>query len=213
MMETEQYLALLEKGAHAWNHWRDLNPEVDPDLARTSLNGTNLSATNLAGMGFVRANLIMANLRKADCRRANFAGANLRGADLSSADLRGASLKWANLARTNLQRANLSGANLTGADLSRADLSGADLSGAIVTDVKFTGAIMPDGLPFGIREAEPEIVLEEKTAPEENLPTPARPPNPQRVRRRLPARPRLSELAPPSEDMAAIAHKNGNYPR
>jgi len=157
-MADEQHLAKLKEGVEAWNHWREDNPSVKPDLFGENLRGANLGKANLRMAGLVAANLIRANLRgaalfnanlrdadltRADLTRAGLRWADLRGADLIGANLRGADLYSADLAGADLGEANLSEANLSGAYLSGADLSGArlvqaNLEGADVTGVTFS---------------------------------------------------------------------------
>ena len=81
-LTNKEHLALLKKGAHAWNEWREKNPEILPDLLEAKLSGADLS---------------WANLREAYLKWAKLYGADLRGADLHEANLRGANLRGANL--------------------------------------------------------------------------------------------------------------------
>jgi len=132
--------------------------------------GVDLAGADLAGANLQRANLVNSKLVGADLKNANLDGARLIIADLSGADLSGASFKKAkligailndvNLNRANLSRADLSEAQLRNADLrcailskanlSGADLQGANLEGADLTDVRFSGTIMPDGSVWAI---------------------------------------------------------------
>ena len=93
-MPNDEHVAMLGRGAAAWNAWRAESDEK-PDLSRASLRGLDLS-------GF--------DLSQADLRQADLRGTNLNGADLSSAHLEGA-----NFFKAVLDGANLAGAFLTGA--------------------------------------------------------------------------------------------------
>jgi len=162
-----QHLQILEKGADAFNRWRQRHQaevfdlaEADLrernlqgfDLAKVILAGANLQGAALEEVNFAQANLQganlrHANLRRARCRQAIWSGADLTGAvatdaDLATADLEnvvleGASLEKAHLSVASLKGATLRGANLKDADLSNADLSNADLSGATATGANF----------------------------------------------------------------------------
>ncbi len=67
-MANEEHLQILLQGTTAWNHWRERNPDIQPDLRR--------------------ANLVGADLRRMNLRRADFSGERFsRGANLSEADL------------------------------------------------------------------------------------------------------------------------------
>jgi uncharacterized protein YjbI with pentapeptide repeats len=93
-MPNDEHLAMLRRGAGAWNAWRAEHNEA-PDLSRTGLRGLDLSGFDLSG---------------ADLR-----GADLRGANCSATDLAGARLEGANLFKAVLDGANLAGAFLHGA--------------------------------------------------------------------------------------------------
>jgi uncharacterized protein YjbI with pentapeptide repeats len=93
-MPNAEHVALLRRGAAAWDEWRAERQET-PDLSRAGLRGLDLSGFDLSG----------ANLR----------GADLRGTNLGEANLSGAHLEGANLFKAVLDGANLSGACLYGA--------------------------------------------------------------------------------------------------
>ncbi len=93
-MPNDEHVAMLGRGAAAWNEWRAKDDKA-PDLSRASLRGLYLS-------GF-------------DLSRANLRGADLRGTNLSGVDLSGAHLDGANFFKVVLDRADLSGAFLDGA--------------------------------------------------------------------------------------------------
>jgi hypothetical protein len=102
-MANEEHVALLERGAEAWNAWRKANPDIGPDLHQ--------------------ANLSMMLLGKADLIDADLSGANLTGTALHGAYLINADLSWA-----NLSNAGLSGADLTDASLNSTIFGNIDLS-------------------------------------------------------------------------------------
>jgi uncharacterized protein YjbI with pentapeptide repeats len=93
-MPNDDHVAMLGRGAAAWNTWRAENGEV-PELSRAGLRGLDLS-------GF--------DLSRVDLRGADLRGANLNGANLSAAHLEGA-----NLFKAVLDGADLAGAFLHGA--------------------------------------------------------------------------------------------------
>ena len=35
-MAIEEHLAMFKHGVEAWNHWRDANPTLQPDLSRVN---------------------------------------------------------------------------------------------------------------------------------------------------------------------------------
>ena len=93
-MPSDEYVALIRKGAAAWNAWRAEQSEW-PDLSRAGLRGLDLSGFNLSG--------------------ADLQGADLRGTNLNQANLSGANLEGANLFKALLDGADLAGAMLYGA--------------------------------------------------------------------------------------------------
>src|SRR5438552_16275922 len=92
-MAKDEHIAVLRRGAAAWNAWRAEHDEV-PDLSRAALRGLDLT-------GF-------------DLSRADLRGADLRGTKLCDAELSGARLEGANLFKATLDGANLAGAYLDG---------------------------------------------------------------------------------------------------
>jgi len=88
-MPDDEHLAVLRRGAEAWNAWR-AKPEEAPDLSRAALRGLDLSGFDLS-----RADLRGADLRGTNCSGANLAGAHLEGANLFKAVLDGTDLAGA----------------------------------------------------------------------------------------------------------------------
>ena len=93
-MPNDEHVAMLGRGAAAWNVWRTAHDET-PDLSRAGLRGLDLS-------GF-------------DLSRVDLRGADLRGTNLSGAKLSGAHLEGANLFKAVLDGADLADAFLYGA--------------------------------------------------------------------------------------------------
>jgi len=78
-MPNDEHVAMLRRGAGAWNGWRAEHDET-PDLSRAGLRGLDLSGFDLS----------RADLRGTYCSDANLAGARLEGANLFKAVLDGA---------------------------------------------------------------------------------------------------------------------------
>jgi uncharacterized protein YjbI with pentapeptide repeats len=93
-MPNDKHVAMLGRGAAAWNAWRAKHDEK-PDLSGAGLRGLDLS-------GF-------------DLSRADLRGADLRGTKVCDADLSGAHIEGANFFKAVLDGANLDGAFLNGA--------------------------------------------------------------------------------------------------
>jgi uncharacterized protein YjbI with pentapeptide repeats len=88
-MPNDEQIAMLRRGAAAWNAWRAEHDEL-PDLSRAGLRGLDLSGFDLS-----RADLQDADLRGTNCSGANLAGAHLERANLFKAVLDGADLAGA----------------------------------------------------------------------------------------------------------------------
>ncbi len=142
-----QHLALLKQGPVVWNKWRNMNPDIRPELNGVDMNRedcTNLSGVNLAwadlrgvsgyGIDLSASDLANADLSGADLRQVKLEHADLRAANLSEANLSGSSLMGARFDNANLGRANLKEALLIGAILTKANLSEADLT---LTDLRW----------------------------------------------------------------------------
>jgi uncharacterized protein YjbI with pentapeptide repeats len=131
-MANKKHVAMLKKGAAAWNAWRGENGNIHPDftyanLFGADLRGANLWEADLAGANLGHAELESANLFRAQLVKADLSRAGLRRTYLAGANLGGAKLRGAALDRADLTAANLGGADLTGAFLLLTDLANADL--------------------------------------------------------------------------------------
>ena len=129
-MTKDEYLALLRRGAVAWNALRAEHGEA-PDLSGGALRGLDLS-------GF-------------DLSRTDLRGADLRGTRCCATNLSGAHLEGANLFKAVLDGADLAGAFLYGAQfLNCAQLIVAVNWQSAFRDVALScGAAVPERMPSG----------------------------------------------------------------
>jgi TIR domain/Pentapeptide repeats (8 copies) len=128
-MANPEHLAILKRGVRAWNHWREKNFRLRPDLRQVKLPGADLYKADLSWTSLYKANLT---------------GARLVGADLSGAFLKSANLSQAYLTDANLMLANLVGTNLRGAILWRAKFETTDVSGTDFSNAKVGATIFGD---------------------------------------------------------------------
>jgi hypothetical protein len=144
-MAKAEHLRILKKGVMEWNKWRDMNPQLEPELNEADLRGTNLRRANLSNSNLRGANLRGADLSEASLYRArlseaNLSEANLRGADLGEANLEKASLIKTVLTKSDLYESNLYKANLSKANLFEANLTRTNLNRANLLEVNLMGA-------------------------------------------------------------------------
>lgn len=97
-MANKQHVEILEQGVEVWNAWREMNPDIQPDLSGFSF-PANL---NMEGINFRHTNL----------RAADLSNTHLISADLSKAYMVNATLDKALVEKTKLVETILEGANL-----------------------------------------------------------------------------------------------------
>lgn len=91
-MANREHLKILKQGVKVWNRWREDNPEIKPDLSRTTfeflnLEGVNLKYVNLSGTWISGCNLSNADLNNVEMERATLSDFRLVGTDLSKSKL------------------------------------------------------------------------------------------------------------------------------
>jgi uncharacterized protein YjbI with pentapeptide repeats len=127
-MANPEHLAILKRGVEDWNHWREANKVVVPDLSGADLERANLQWGNFNDVNFKRARLNGANLAWAQLNSAHFRASDLQDADLSEATLTDAVCRQTDLCQAHLRNASLIRVMFVGAELCHADLSGALLN-------------------------------------------------------------------------------------
>lgn len=151
-MAKEELLRFLkEKGADAWNTWRESKLVTDLDLSGADLGDEDLVNVNLSGANLSGANLRGTNLSEAYLDSTDLSGAGLSGADLVSARLTDANICYADLTGTNLDSTDLRCTYLYGANLSKANLTSANLSLALCTQADFSSAYLAKACLIGSR--------------------------------------------------------------
>jgi uncharacterized protein YjbI with pentapeptide repeats len=74
-MPNDDHVAMLGRGAAAWNAWRAEHGET-PNLSRAGLRGLDLSGFDLSQADLRQADLRGTNLSQANLSRAHLDGAN-----------------------------------------------------------------------------------------------------------------------------------------
>lgn len=141
-MANPEHLKILQEGRDVWHAWRDIEPEIIPDLRESDLQEQDFSEMDLSdvdftgaymyGVIFIGANLQRAILEFADLRDTRWYAANLEGALLQ-----GANLYEADLSSVNLHNANLFEAGLEYVLFDNTELAGSDFSIATMCGTKF----------------------------------------------------------------------------
>ena len=127
-MPKNEHVAVLARGAAAWNAWRAECDEA-PDFSQAALRGLDLT-------GF-------------DLSRTDLRGADLRGTTLCDADLSDAHLEGANFFKAVLDGADLAGAYLNGAQFLNCAqlLVTRNWQSAFRDEALACGAAVPDRVP------------------------------------------------------------------
>lgn len=154
-MTSAEHLAILKKGVDTWNHWREENPEIQPNLSNAALDKAELAEINLNLADLSYASLRHSDLTRADLRSARLEWANLEGTalcsarlwdakfyrnDIRKADLHDSDLRRAHMEQVDLRKSNLSRAILRDTYLYNADLQGANLQAADLRSASLFGA-------------------------------------------------------------------------
>jgi Pentapeptide repeats (8 copies) len=158
-MADPKQLALLKRGAKAWNDgWNVLTPVPDlvgADMRGADLRGVSFFQTDLDNLGahLDHINLIGAKLQGADFSRAYLRHAWLSGADLANAKFRGAFLDGADFSDTQLYGTNFEPAetmmfgnsrpvSVSGTTFDKAQLIGTKFRDVAFDHTSFTGSVM-----------------------------------------------------------------------
>src|SRR3712207_763749 len=80
------HLRILNKGVREWNHWRQRNPSVEPDLSRLDLSFRDLRDANFSKTNFVYTKFSETKLSGANFHNATFGWTIFAGVDLSKAE-------------------------------------------------------------------------------------------------------------------------------
>ena len=168
-MANEDHLRILRQGVEVWNAWREMNPDLLPDLRgailslihidpinsdlvvqdNPCLEGFNLSRVDLSGAKMSGTNLSNANLSHAQLNGSDLIGVNFSGTNLEAAILNGANVNASNLKDVNLRRAFMVGASfrkafMVGANLEGSHLIRTELIAANLAHTNLTGACIED---------------------------------------------------------------------
>jgi hypothetical protein len=119
-MADERHLKKLGEGVNAWNQWRELHPEILPDLRKADLHEKVLTGIDFRHTNLDDVNLCNANICAALLDNASLCGTNLTGAKVRHAHLYRTCFKETILQRTNLHDALLLETLFLNVDLSEA---------------------------------------------------------------------------------------------
>ncbi|HEV2800380.1 MAG TPA: TIR domain-containing protein [Pyrinomonadaceae bacterium] len=110
---NETHIEILKQGVASWNHWREKNFTVEPNLTGADLSGFMLVGADLRKTTLAKASLSEANLGEVNLSRANLTGANLSKSNLVDAIFTGAVLRNADLSEAVIGRTTFSNNDLS----------------------------------------------------------------------------------------------------
>jgi hypothetical protein len=150
-MANPQHIEILKQGVEVWNRWRNINPQIIPDIGRANLQDAELSNANFVKVNFLdadlrRANLDSACLMYADLGHTNLSGASLNGTDLRNAILGFAFISGADLSSANLHKAYLRNATLKETYLEKTDFNKAQMSYTTISGIDLSKTINLDSV-------------------------------------------------------------------
>lgn len=146
-MANADHLTILKQGRESWNHWREEQPRIKPDLSQVDFTrASDFKSSEIWGRH------LMANDDEADrlllhgfnFSQTDFYKADLSGVDLTDADLSDTKLVHTRLSGARMKRAILNGAQLWGAILAGADLSKVKLARTHLVDIDFSETCLDD---------------------------------------------------------------------
>lgn len=140
-MPNEEHLSILKQGVDVWNEWRNINPDVLPDLRQANLSGTDLSNINFNDANLNKAILDKAILHRAQLRSAQLNSSYLSETSFTKADLNKVGFRNATISHSNLSKSNLADAVFSGTDLQATDFSRAHITGTIFNNVNLSTAL------------------------------------------------------------------------
>ncbi len=143
-MAFEEHVERIKAGVDKWNHWRERDPWIQPDLWGAYVRDLDLQAINLKHAKLTNAVFTNNNLGYADLSGADLSSADLRGCNLQSAKLTNAILHGANLSRTYLKDCDMTGAQMEATVIS--DLNLAQVKGVELVTHRFKSEISTSAL-------------------------------------------------------------------
>ena len=136
-MANPEHVEILKQGVDAWNYWRLMHPEFNPNLEDADLTTIDIRGAILEG-----ANLEGAVLDGVNLDDTSLDGAYLYRASLTEASLVNASLEAASFEGAIMENANLDKASLSGTFFNAAIMDHASIEEAFIEEASFVGASM-----------------------------------------------------------------------
>jgi uncharacterized protein YjbI with pentapeptide repeats len=135
-LANPEHIKIFKQGAHAWNCWRDSNPEVTPDLSDVNFETDLHTYETMYDMPmFTGYNLSNVNLNRMTARNSTFTTCLFADSDLNFSDL-----CFSLFLDCNFEKANLVVTKIGSAEFIDCDFSGADLSYCSAEETDFTGS-------------------------------------------------------------------------
>ncbi|VFQ47443.1 pentapeptide repeat-containing protein [Desulfoluna butyratoxydans] len=164
-MPISKHIEIWKKGAKEWNKWRDLNPDISPDLSDSNFlsdlydseylydlpeyNGYNLSNCNLNRVSLRNCVFCDCNFSKSDfhysdlvdsyCYNCDFSFAQLQVSKIGSAKFQNCNFEGANLSYCSAEETDFSGSKLFATTLNNMSLVKTNFSNTTIEQVRVYG--------------------------------------------------------------------------
>lgn len=143
-MAITEHVEIFKKGPHAWNAWRDENPNLTPDLSDIDFEKDVHTYREMYDMPeFIGYNLSYMNLNRVIARNSYFshcffAGSQLHFSDICFSFFQNCSFEKASLAVSKIGSARFYECDFTSADLSYCSAEETDFSGSRFISTKLS---------------------------------------------------------------------------
>ncbi|MGL1932247.1 MAG: pentapeptide repeat-containing protein [Desulfotalea sp.] len=164
-MANSEHINIWKKGAADWNKWRDLNPNISPDLSDTNFlsdlydsehvydlpeyNGYNLSNCNLNRVSlrscvffdcdFSRSDIHFSDLVDSYCDNCDFSYAQLQVSKIGSAKFHNCNFEGTDLSYCSAEETDFSGSILLGTTLSNMSLVNTNFTNTTIKEARVYG--------------------------------------------------------------------------
>lgn len=136
MVAIAEHIEIFKKGPHAWNAWRNENPDLRPDLSDLDFENDVHTYKGIYDVPeFTGYNLSYMNLNRISARNSYFINCFLAGSDLHFSDI-----CFSFFQNCNFEGASLAVTKIGSAEFIKCDFTNADLSYCSAEETNFSGS-------------------------------------------------------------------------